>query len=121
MKSKVNITTWSRKLAYNTFSKYTNPYTGMVTKIDVSNLIDICKFNDFSFYGCMTYCALASMKDINAFSYGYGKENGKQFVYMFDSLATSVTVINKENELNFTRYIEYNQDIVSLWKSLIMP
>ena len=59
----------------------------------------------------MTYFVLKSMNEIDAFSYGYGKENDEVFVYKFDSLAVTATVINKDNELNFTRYIEYNDDI----------
>lgn len=51
----------------------------------------------------MTYFVLKSMNEIDAFSYGYGKEEGKYFVYKYDSLAVTVTVINNNNELNFTR------------------
>ena len=61
----------------------------------------------------MTYFVLKSMNEIDAFSYGYGKEEGKYFVYKYDSLAVTVTVINNNNELNFTRYVEYNDDISS--------
>ncbi len=59
----------------------------------------------------MTYFILKSMSEIDAFSYGYGKENDEMFVYKFDSLAVTATVIDKDNELNFTGYIEYNDDI----------
>lgn len=59
----------------------------------------------------MTYFILYTMKFIEAFSYGYGKEDGNQFVYRFDTLAATATAINIENELNFTRYIKYDDDI----------
>lgn len=111
MKKKVDINKWKRKLAYKTFSNYDDPYTGLVTKIDITNLINFCKKNSNSFYGCMTYFILKSIKEIDAFSYGYGMDNDELCVYKFDSLATTVTVLNKNNELNFTRYIEYNEDI----------
>lgn len=111
MKRKIDITKWNRKLAYETFSNYNDPYTGIVSKIDITDLINFCKQNSISFYGCMTYFVLKSMNEIDAFSYGYGKENDEVFVYKFDSLAVTATVINKDNELNFTRYIEYNDDI----------
>lgn len=111
MRIKVDINNWKRKLAYETFSNYNDPYTGIVSKINITDLINFCKKNSISFYGCMTYFILKSMSEIDAFSYGYGKENDEMFVYKFDSLAVTATVIDKDNELNFTRYIEYNDDI----------
>ena len=113
MKIKIDTNNWSRKLAYETFSEFSDPYTGIVTKLDITNIINYCMQNDISFYGCMTYFVLKSMNEIDAFSYGYGKEEGRYFVYKYDSLAVTVTVINNNNELNFTRYVEYNDDISS--------
>ncbi len=111
MKTKIDINNWKRKLAYETFSSYSDPYTGIVTKIDITNLINFCKQNKISFYGCMTYFVLKSLNDIDAFKYGIGKEDGNEFVYKYDTLAATATVINSDNELNFTRYVEYDEDI----------
>lgn len=111
MKTKIDIYNWKRKLAYETFSSYSDPYTGIVTKIDITNLINFCKQNKISFYGCMTYFVLKSLNDIDAFKYGFGKEDGNEFVYKYDTLAATATVINSDNELNFTRYVEYDEDI----------
>lgn len=111
MKTKIDINNWKRKLAYETFSSYSDPYTGIVTKIDITNLINFCKQNKISFYGCMTYFVLKSLNDIDAFKYGLGKEDGNEFVYKYDTLAATATVINSDNELNFTRYVEYDEDI----------
>lgn len=112
MKTKIDINNWKRKLAYETFSSYSDPYTGIVTKIDITNLINFCKHNKISFYGCMTYFVLKSLNDIDAFKYGFGKEDGNEFIYKYDTLAATATVINSDNELNFTRYVEYDEDIL---------
>lgn len=111
MRTKIDINNWKRKLAYETFSKFSDPYTGIVTKIDITNLVDFCKQNKISFYGCMTYFVLKAMSEVDVFSYGYGKDDGKQFIYKYDSLAATATVINNNNELNFTRYVEFDDDI----------
>lgn len=113
MRTKIDVNTWGRKLAYETFSNYNDPYAGIVTKIDVTNLLDFCKQNKVSFYGIMSYYILKTMSQIDAFNYGYGKENGIESIYKYDSLAATATVINSDNELNFTRYIEYNEDVSS--------
>lgn len=113
MRTKIDVNEWKRKLAYETFSNYSDPYTGIVTKIDITDLVDLCKQNKVSFYGCMTYFVLKSMSEIDAFSYGYGKDGEKEYIYKYDSLAATATVINMDNELNFTRYIQFNNDILS--------
>lgn len=111
MKTKIDINEWDRKLAFETFSKYDDPYTGIVSKIDITDLVEFCKKNKYSFYGCMTYFVLKSLNDIDAFKYGYGKEKEGDIIYKYDDLAATATVINKKNELNFTRYIKFTEDI----------
>lgn len=111
MKTKIDINNWKRKLAYETFSDFSDSYTGIVSKIDITDLVNFCKQNNISFYGCMTYFVLKSISEIEAFHYSYGKEDGEVFVYKFDLLEVTVTVINRDNELNFTRYIEYNNNL----------
>ena len=113
MRTKIDIKEWDRKLAYETFSKYDDPYTGIVSKIDITNLVNFCKQNNYSFYGCMTYFVLKTLNDIDAFKYGYGKDNGENIIYRYDNLAATATVINERNELNFTRYIEFTEDILT--------
>lgn len=102
-------------MAYETFSNYNDPYTCIFTKIDITNLVNFCKQNKITFYGCMTYFVLKSMNEIAAFKYEYGKEEDKKVVYKYDALAVTVTVINKDNELNFTRYIQYDKDILNFF------
>lgn len=43
MRTKVDVNNWGRKLAYETFSSYSDPYTGIVTELDVTNLVKLCK------------------------------------------------------------------------------
>ena len=61
----------------------------------------------------MTYFVLKSMNEIDAFSYGYGKENAKESVYKYDSLAATATVVNSDNELNL-------RDMLSMMKIFII-
>ena len=110
MRKQIEINNWKRKIAYNIFSNYEDPYTGIVTKIDVTNLVNYCKYYNISFYAAMSYYALSSLNEIDAFHYGYGKENGKQYIYKYEDLAVSVTTLNEDNELNFTRYIKFSND-----------
>lgn len=110
MREKIDVNEWRRKLAYKTFSKYDDPYTGLVTKIDVTNLVKYCKENKISFYGGMSYYVLKSFSQIDSFYYGYGKSNNEIMIYKYEKLAMTATVIDKNQELNFTRYVCYTEE-----------
>ena len=54
------------------------------------------------------------MDKIDAYKYGYGKnEENKIGVYKYDSIAATATVLNSENELNFTRYVPFDSDYLT--------
>ena len=111
MREKINIDTWVRQKAYNTFSDYDDPYTGITTTLNITNIVNLSKSTNNSFYGTMLYFVLMSLDKINAYKYGYGKdENMNICVYKYDTVAATATVLNSDNELNFTRYVKYDSD-----------
>lgn len=110
MRKEIDVDNWERKLAFETFSDYSDPYTGVVTQVNVTELVTYCKNHNISFYGSMIYNILKSLKEIDSFMIGYGKENGQLKIYEYDNLAATATVLTNSNNLNFTRYIEYNDN-----------
>lgn len=50
-RSKIDLKLWKRNKIYNIFSQYDDPYTGLISKIDVTNIITFLNDNDYSFYG----------------------------------------------------------------------
>ena len=103
MREIVDVNNWSRNIAYNTFSKYDDPYTGVVT-----NLVNNSRKHNFTFYGSMVYMILYTMNEIEEFKYGYGNFDDEQKIYKFDDIAATMTVIDKNNNLNFTRYVKFD-------------
>ena len=110
MRKKVDIDNWDRKLSFDTFSNYDDPYTGIITRINITNILEIAKNKDISFYGIMVYMLLKTMNEIEEFKYGYGKENDVYNVYYYENIAATMTVLKSNKELNFTRYVKYNSD-----------
>ena len=110
MREIIDINNWNRKLAYNTFLNYDDPYTGIVTTLNVTNLVNICDNLKCSFYGTMVYMIMHSMNNIDAYKYGFATINNEQFVCKYSDLTVTMTVINQNNELHFTRYVKYNED-----------
>ena len=110
MRKIIDVNNWSRNLAYNTFSKYDDSYTGVVTNLDVTNLVNNSRKYNLTFYGSMVYMILYTMNEIEEFKYGYGNFDGEQKIYKFDDIAATMTVIDKNNNLNFTRYVKFDNN-----------
>lgn len=110
MRKKIDIENWSRKKSYKTFCDFDDPCTGITTTLNVTNVVKLSKDTNNSFYGTMLYFVLMSMNEFDAFKYGYGKIGNELCVFKYDDIAATVTVLNKENELNFTRYIKFDYD-----------
>ena len=66
-RSKIDLKLWKRNKIYNIFSQYDDPYTGLISKIDVTNIITFLNDNDYSFYGTMVYLCLCVFNEIEEF------------------------------------------------------
>lgn len=110
MRQIININNWSRKQAYNTFLNYDDPYTGIVTPLNVTNIVNFSSNLNYSFYGTMVYMIMRSMNNIDAYKYGFANIDDAICVCKYNNLAATMTVIDRNNELRFTRYVKYNRD-----------
>lgn len=109
MKKIINIDDWSRKNTYKKFCDFDNPYTGITTTLNITNLLQLVENTNNSFYGTMLYFVLMSLDKVDAFKYGYGKDEKNILqICKYDDIAATVTVLNESSELNFTRYIKFN-------------
>ena len=107
-RSKIDLKLWKRNKIYNIFSQYDDPYTGLISKIDVTNIITFLNDNDYSFYGTMVYLCLCVFNEIEEFKIGYGKNEMMEMeIYKYDSIAATMTVLDKNKNLIFTRYVEF--------------
>ena len=59
----------------------------------------------------MLYFTLMSLDKIDAFKYEYGNDiNNNLGIYKYDDIAATLTVLNEVGELNFVRYIKFNNN-----------
>ena len=99
---------WNRKNIYNIFSKFQDPYTGIITDIDVTDVVLYCKDKNCSFYAVMSYLTLKAMNSVADYKFGYDDEKK---VCQFDKMAISNTFIDINGQLTFSVYVEYDEDI----------
>ena len=107
MKYKIDIDNWERKKTYIFFGKYTNPYASVTSQVNVDSIVRYAKENNISFYGIMSYVVAKTINELDEYKYVL-EEDG---VYKYDKMNVSFTSLNSENILNFSRTVEYNQDM----------
>lgn len=113
MKKFIKAQNWERKKAFDAFGNITDPYTGVTTTLDVTNLLSFTKYYKVSFYGAMTYLVMKSLNEIDAFHYGYDGHGNERSICQYDGLACSITALDQTNNLNFSEYIPVTNDIFS--------
>lgn len=104
-KEKININEWKREEQYLFFKDFQNPYLSITSTIEISNIIKYSKENNISFYGLLMYFCLKTINEIDEFRYVIEENN----VYKYDKINASFSVIDAENNLNFTKTVEYNE------------
>lgn len=104
MKQQIEIETWKRNKQFKFFSNFMNPYASGSLILNVDTIVKYCKNTKTSFYGVLTFLVLKTINEIDEFKYVL--EDNKVFKY--DKINTSISVLTKDNQINFTRTIEYN-------------
>lgn len=105
MKEYININDWDRKPQFQFFSNFTNPYASVTSVISVDNIVRYAKENHISFYGIMSYNVLKTINEIDEFKYVL--DNGQ--VYKTDKINMTFSALKKNNQLNFSRTVEYTE------------
>lgn len=106
MKSKIDINEWKRKKQFAFFNNFTNPYASITSQVDVDEIVRYSKDKKLSFYGLMSYVVAKSLNEIDEYKYVL-EEDG---VYKYDKLNVSFSNLTINNELNFSRTVEFNEE-----------
>ena len=104
LKEKVDINNWKRKEQYLFFKKYQNPYLSITSILNVDNIVNYSKVNKVSFYGLLMFLCLKTINEINEFKYSI-EDDG---VYKYEKINATFSVIDINNNLNFSRTVGFN-------------
>lgn len=107
MKHKIDINNWERKKTFDFFSKFTNPYATITSQINVNKIVNYAKEHNLSFYGLMSYIVAKTINELDEYKYIL-EEDG---VYKYDEINVSFTNLTKNNLLNFSRTVKFNEDM----------
>lgn len=105
MKRPIDIESWNRKEHFNFFSKFSEPFFGITTKIDCTEAYVKSKSKQISFFLYYLYRALKTANKIDNFKYRIIDNQ----VYEFDTINASPT-INRPNGTFGFAYMDFDED-----------
>ncbi|NBL65009.1 chloramphenicol acetyltransferase [Flavobacterium sp. NST-5] len=98
MKKKLDLNNWPRKEHFEFFSKFDEPFFGMIAEVDCTIAYQKAKENNHSFYISYLHKTLAAVNAIENFKYRiHGNE-----IFIFDQIDASTTVMRKDNTFGFS-------------------
>ena len=98
MKTKLDLNIWPRKEHFEFFSKFEEPFFGIVTHIDCTKAYETSKKNGVSFFLYYLHKTLSAVNAVENFRYRI--ENGEIFIY--DRIDASATLTRDDNTFGFS-------------------
>jgi chloramphenicol O-acetyltransferase type A len=107
----LNIEEWKRKDQFNFFKDYDNPFFNICTEVDVTELYNFTKENEFSFFLTSLYATLKAANLIEEFRYRL-KDDG---VIVYDQIHAGSTFLKEDNTFGFV-YLTYKSSFNDFYK-----
>lgn len=105
MKTKLDLNTWPRKEHFEFFSKFEEPFFGLVANIDCTKAHEASKKKSISFFLYYLHKTLAAVNAVENFRYRIS--DGE--VYIYDRIDGSATLTREDNTFGFS-LIEFDPD-----------
>lgn len=105
MKKLIDIENWDRKEHFLFFSKFSEPFFGVTTRVECTKAYDSAKLKQISFFLFYLYKALKAVNAIDGFRYRI--IDGQ--VYEFDTIHASPTISRPNGTFGFS-YLYYCED-----------
>ncbi|MCP5061489.1 MAG: chloramphenicol acetyltransferase [Ignavibacteriae bacterium] len=105
MKKYIDINNWKRKEYYEFFSKYDEPFWGIVTEIDCTIAYEKVKQNNYSFFLYYLHKSTQAINMIEEFRYRIEDEK----VTLFDEIHAATT-LGRDDETFGYSFIDFNSD-----------
>jgi len=108
----LNLNTWPRLKQYEFFKQYENPFFNICSTLDVTELVNKVKHNNFSFSTSILYASIYIANQIEEFKYRL-KGDG---VIICDSVYAGSTILSKNDTFNFC-YFDYFNDFQAFYEN----
>lgn len=109
----LDIENWNRKEHFEFFSKYDEPFWGVVSEVDVTKAYTMCKEKKYSFFSYYLHKSIKTINETEEFRYRIIDEQ----VVIYDIVHTSATIAREDGTFAFS-FAEYHPDFNIFDKSL---
>ncbi len=109
----LDLNQWNRKDHFEFFSKYDNPFFGIVTEIDCTLAYDYTKKNGISFFAYYLYKSITAINKIDELKLRVVNKK----VVMFDEIHASSTIGRDDGTFGFS-FIKYSSDSMNFYNDL---
>lgn len=106
MRTKLNLSTWPRKEHFGFFSKFEEPFFGLVANIDCTKGYASAKAKYVPFFIYYLHRVMAAVNSVEEFRY---RISGNE-VFVYDRVDASATLTREDNTFGFS-LMEFNPDI----------
>ena len=115
MKTLLNLDKWPRKEHFQFFSKFEEPFFGVVVEIDCTKAYERSKALGVSFFIYYLHKTLVAVNHTEAFRY---RIEGEQ-VYVYDAVHASATISREDGSFGFS-LMEYDPDFDHFQKNVLI-
>ncbi len=109
----IDIEDWNRKDHFNFFSKYDNPFHGIVTDVDCTIAYENAKKSKTSFFAYYLYKSISAINEIDELRLRVIDKK----VVMFDEIHASSTIGREDGTFGFS-FIKYSPDASIFYNDL---
>jgi len=109
----VDLETWDRRLLYEHFIKFKDPYFGIVAPFDVSKAFKYAKSRNLSFFGVYLHACMLAINDVDAFKLRIIKGRPVSF----ETIHASATIMRENKTFGFS-FVGFNPDLASFLSNL---
>lgn len=110
---KIELNSWKRKALFEFYKDYEQPFFNITANIDVTNLHQFCKKNNYSFFLTCLYISTKTANSIEEFRIRMHNNEA----ILFDKINSGSTILKEDNTFFFCYFEFYNNIETFLSKS----
>lgn len=110
---KIDIDTWKRKVHFQFFKNFDEPFHSLTAEVDATNAFHYCKSAGVSFFDFYLHACLKAANDLEAFRYRVSKGE----VFLVDTINVSATMPRPDGTFRFS-YVDFDADFSVFQKNM---
>jgi chloramphenicol O-acetyltransferase type A len=100
LKRKIDIEGWNRKAHFHFFKDFDNPFYNICCNIDITDLLNACKYNNRSFFLASLYLSTKAANCVSELKFRLEEEE----VFEYETIHPFSTIMNDDKTFSFCEF-----------------